>query len=280
MTEDRFEIHQSMIGMRHRCEWQLVYRYGETLNIGKEDIIEPPGISAHVGTGVHRSVDVNLQQKIDKGELLHGDTVTDIAAQEFESCYADGVILTDEQAANPTQTKAEALDYTVKAAATHHMKVAPALDPVAVEEQWKMTIKGTPFDLAGRIDIREPTTVRDTKTSGMYPIKEALAGSFQLHLYALAVKKLHGEYPQTAHIDTLVKGRGKVLAVSYIPREALVTDHWGDLAMDRVNSFCARIKELQAGSEPQPADMAHPFVCTKAFCGYWRRCKHFSGRAK
>lgn len=131
----RQQIHTSFMDVLSRCEMQAMYIY--LLGIRR-----PPRAFLHVGTGVHRSVEEDLRNKITTGELLKRADAIEIAGATFSSCAdKDPIELEpDEKAEQKSvlQVLGEAKDKTVALAGLHYDKAAPELKPKLVEHSFSI----------------------------------------------------------------------------------------------------------------------------------------------
>jgi len=133
----REQIHTSFMDVLSRCEMQAMYIY--LLGIKR-----PPRAFLHVGTGVHKSVEVDLQNKISTGELLKRADAIEIAGTTFDLCADKEPIdlEPDEKAENKSvkQVLGESKDKTVALAGLHYDKAAPDLRPKLVEHSFSINM--------------------------------------------------------------------------------------------------------------------------------------------
>lgn len=253
----RLRLSYSALGMLRRCGEQFRYRYVE----GSK---RPPGIAARVGTGTHKGVEADLTEKIATGELLPDDAVAEAARDGFDAAWAEGIHLTPEERERDLATlKGAGIDQAVELALLHHTELAPKIQPAAVEEWWHVETDG-PFDLSGVIDVREVDgRVRDTKTSGKTPAKNAAHISQQLTMYAMA-RHVHGEaLPVPVALDTLVKLKTPKPDVQLSTRTA------DDLARhERRIQVAFDVVEAGAYLPADPDD----WVCSERWCGWFSQC--------
>jgi hypothetical protein len=133
----RQQIHTSFMDVLSRCEMQAMYIY--LLGIRR-----PPRAFLHVGTGVHRSVELDLQSKIDTGELLKRNDAVEIAGAAFDQSAAKDPIELgpDEKEENKSviQVMGESKDKTVALAGLHYDEAAPKLTPKLVEHSFSINM--------------------------------------------------------------------------------------------------------------------------------------------
>lgn len=254
-------LSHSALEMLSKCGEAFRRRY-----IEREKI--PPGVALLVGRSVDESVNGNLTSKMAEGELLPLERVRQIArdtlVQEWEH---QGIALDDDQKAQgEARTKGEAIDKSVGLAELHASKVAPALEPTAVQAKFELEVEGFPVTLSGVVDVVEgPKSLRDTKTAGKSPSEDAADLSQQLTMYALAGKVLKGEIPARLHLDFLIDT--KVPKVVHL--ETTRTDDDFQPLLDRVESA---VKVIEAGAF-SPANPSIAWWCSAKWCGYHSTCR-------
>ncbi|MDR0843044.1 MAG: PD-(D/E)XK nuclease family protein [Acidobacteriota bacterium] len=255
------QLHASALGTL--CMEQFRRRYIE------REVI-PPGIALLVGTGAHKSVDANMQSKIETGELLPDEAVKEAARDGFSTAWdeAGEVLLTpEEKFQGKDAVKGAAIDKSVRLAELHHREKAPHIAPIHAERPWSLSIPGYPMELVGRIDIQEAHTVRDTKTSGKTPTADMAERSLQLKAYALAVRTLDGAAPTKVALDYLVDLKSP---------KAVTIEHAPDGEDFRV--VLARMEVIALAMESgvfMPVEPGH-WCCGSEgkWCGYWSTCRY------
>lgn len=246
----------SQLGTWTKCQLQWFYRY-------IEDLKRPPPVSAYLGSAVDASVTANMQAKIDTGALLESmDAAKQVAVDSAKAKWKeeppriadDDVIRTD----------GECADQAAYLSAIHYQRVAPDIEPKAVQLEVNGSPDGYDFDLRGFVDIVEDGRIRDTKTTGRKPADDiANRGSYadQLTIYDLLMGGGH-----QVQLDYLVNTKKPYQHIAVgAPREA--ADH------DRVLDKLARMdRAIAAGIfHPAPADS---WQCSRKWCGYFDICPH------
>jgi len=131
----RQQYHQSFMDVLWRCELQAMYIY-------KLGIKRPPRAFLHIGTGVHKSVELNLGNKIQTGELLKRDDAVELAGTTFDDCVsAKPIELEPAEKAEMKgveQVLGEAKDKTVNLAGLHYDQAAPNINPKFVEHSFSI----------------------------------------------------------------------------------------------------------------------------------------------
>ena len=260
---DKPQLHASALGMHCMEAFRRRYIEGEII---------PPGIAAIVGTGTHRSIEINLSNKIETGELLPLDAVQDAARDGLIGAWeSQEIMLQPEEAAQGViVVRGQAIDKAVRLARLHHSEKAPNINPVAVERSWSLNIPGKTFELVGTMDVQEPDRIRDTKTSGKTPAADAAVRSVQLKTYALAIWVIDKAMPEKVVLDYLVDNK-KPSAVS-LEHEPNADDL--DVVMARIDVID---RAMQAGIY-MPVEPTH-WKCSPKFCGYHSACR-FSTKPK
>ncbi len=251
------ELHITRLETLWRCGEQYNRRYI------KNEII-PPGIALVVGSSTHKSIEANLQNKIDKGELLSIDDCKDIANDTAKNLIKQGIKLSDEEMqAGLIATKTGAINMSISLAGLHRTDLAPSLNPISVEKSFKLKLKDTDYTINGRMDIEELHSIRDTKTAGKSD-ENAASKSLQLTMYDMAMKA-QGKEITKLFIDQLVKTKVPKICTSETTRDE--KDH--EALLHRITSAIAQIN---AGIFPPCS--ADSWICSKRFCGYHDTCRY------
>lgn len=240
----------TQLNMLTRCGEQYRRRY----LLGQR---RPPGVSQVIGKGTHAAGEKDLRSKLEWGELLEAEEVSDVAADATRRMWQEDEPVAEE--GDPDQ--GGAVDEAVKLAGLYHAKVAPAVTPVAVERAFILELPDFGYDLMGVVDVEEPTKIRDTKTSAKAPSGNPAERDLQGELYTLEAR-VRGK--ETSFVmDHLIRGR----TPRYIASEARYTDADHRSFLLRVEAAAAMV---QAGAFP-PAD-PKSWACSPRWCGYWDSC--------
>ena len=246
--------------MLSKCGEQYRRRYIEGERI-------PPGVALIVGRGVDKSVEKNLQHKIDSQELLTLEEVKDAARDTVTHDWHGDVALSEEERAEGIKTvKAKAIDKAVRLAGLHAEETAPHLSPTAVNRSWRVELNGYPMDLTGVIDVQESNSVRDTKTSGRTPNEACAHESDQLTAYALARRIIDKQLPEFVALDYLID-KGKPEAKTFV---SVRTEDDLRVFYRRVQKA---IKVIETGVF-MPARQTD-WWCSQRWCGYATTCPYF-----
>jgi RecB family exonuclease len=256
----------SRLEMLSKCGMQYYFRYIE----GR---VVPPGVAMVVGTATHKSVERNLGNKIQTGQLLPQDAVVEAGIDAIKNHWEGEppALDDDEKEIGEKAVKGRAIDTVATLAKLHHQEFAPKIQPTHVERYFRLELKGFPFDLDGFMDIQEATTVRDTKTSAKSPSGDEADYSVQLSAYALAVKTVDGKLPTSVHLDYLVKTKEpKAVPVSSTRDE------------EQLRSLLLRVERAATVVEKGAFYPTSPdnWVCSKKWCGYWDSVCPFGRRSR
>ncbi len=234
-------------------------------------IFIPPAVALISGGGVAQSSEKDLQNKIDKGELLPDEAVKELARDAVVHRWKEeGVRLVGEEqeSKGEERVKAETIDLTVNMATVHHKKLAPAIDPFAVEVWWEVELGSTGWTVRGRKDVVEKDyTIRDLKTTNKKPNKNSEHSNAQMTMYSMAHWAKTRIHPPLV-MDYIVKGSDTPIT---LPTSRTETDYQRLLAR-----LQASIRGIEAGifipTNPEN------WWCTHRFCGYSQMCPCWSGR--
>jgi len=286
------KYHQSQLSTFLLCGQQYYYRY-------VKGIKAPPGIAAHVGTGVHRGIEANMKVKLEHGhdKRIALEAVQEIAATAVKARIdRQGVMLSkEERERSENVIIGEAVDRAVALATIHWKVLAPFIRPRRVEWPWVVSLPQRPYKLAGTIDLQDQNgCLRDTKTTSRSPEKDRAHKSDQLTIYAMVLNAFDGEIPSIQQ-DYLVATKTwskKWPAIKDADRKALkkaskkkgspikvVTQETRRDSEDfrgALNRVDAMHKAVKKGVFP-PAPSDH-WVCSEKWCGYADRCPYFRGR--
>jgi hypothetical protein len=109
---------------------------------------EAKSVALHWGSAHHRAIERNYEQKISSHE--------DLPADEVEDAFRDAFVTDDLDSLrwDEGEKPAETLDAGIALIRLYHERVAPRVQPLAVEEPFSFRVPGLPVDVIGRIDVR------------------------------------------------------------------------------------------------------------------------------
>lgn len=220
-------------------------------------------VGASVGIGVHKTAAFSLIQKMEAGDLGSEDDAIAAGIAALNEQVADGVIWDQ-----TTSNKNDAQQQLVRMGKTYRAKLAPQIDPVAVEERLKARVSERMI-ISGQKDVlaREPNALRDLKTGKMQRGNATQYGAYSLIQRSNgkgAVKKLIEDFiarsslrrPQPEPIQT----EYDVAAAENEAREILVDIERG------LDEFQRRLHD--GGRPPEGAFRANPqsMLCSSKYC--------------
>lgn len=263
--EDEPYLSASQLSMYTRCAKQYEFRY-------IKGIKRPPSLSMILGTGVHKSAEVNYAHKLKTKKAVK----LSVAMDAYDTTFAEKK---GEAERVSRVVEGQEKDRGYKMAEAHYREIAPGLQPVEKPElEFTVAIPGLRRKLYGFIDlIASPIVsvgnlikkvspkryVRDTKTSGRKFDRMSVEISSQLTAYAYAHKILFGKLPDGVGLDITIAKKGS----EQVDVQTETTTRTPD-ELARFASTAAQIeKGIQAGVFP-PVDDAK--VC--GWCGYKDLC--------
>jgi hypothetical protein len=252
-------IRQSQMNTLLRCPAQFEFRYIKGLYI-------PPGIAAHRGTAIHRPAQANSLHKLDCGEDLPLDYLTDMAADSFKySVEEKGVFVPKSQVSGARNLLGEAKDQAVRLTRLFRQEVAPTFWPKLVEERMIVDL-GVGAPIEGTLDlVTMKEQVWDYKSAAKSYNPDQAHKSLQLTFYAVLYKLKYGRWPEELTLVVLVDTKTpKVQPLPTRRNEA----HLPAFA-DRLK---LALKQVNLGLFP-PCDPTN-WWCSEAWCGYWHICKY------
>ncbi|MEA3225365.1 MAG: PD-(D/E)XK nuclease family protein [Planctomycetota bacterium] len=262
--EKRPHLSPSQLDMISKCGQQYYFRYIKGL-------IRPPGVALLVGGATHTSVETDLTEKMESGNLLEDDAVKDIAADALKIRWADEPpgLDADEKARGPEKVKGIAIDLTVALSLCHHKELAPEIEPVALERGLRYTYAGMDYDMLGFLDIQEKNRIRDTKTRGQSPQQVVADRSTALTFYCMAAEAEDKARVEELTIDALVKTKKPKVVVLKTTRDE--SDY------DQFLARWARAEQIIKAGVFAPCATDN-WACTPKWCGYYDICPF--GKAK
>jgi hypothetical protein len=170
---------------------------------------------------------------------------------------------------NPASACDVAVDKAVRLTKAHSLSLAPALKPRAVQRPWAMEIPGFSFDIVGTRDLDETDgTVRDLKTSGKSPAKDAAWTSDQGTLYAMSTWVVDQQPPPVPFVlDTIVDAKRGTKIVTLESSRSI--EDFAVMASRIANAE----KVIQSGSFT-PARQTD-WWCSLKWCSYAPICPYF-----
>ena len=254
MKPDHLSI--SQMRMLDRCGQQWSYRYGEGLKL-------PPGLAMVRGRAVDHSVTTNMEQKIETAADLPVEQVVQDAVDTFEEEAQTGICVADGGYTDLGWGKGRELakEETIDLAKLHAQKVAPIIQPTAVQKRLERPFAyGVSF--VGIVDVIEEGTLRDTKTTARKPTDDSADKSDQLTGYDWLYRKTYDTPPKKLTLDQLVRRASGSMDV-YIQESRTRT-------LEELNAFEARARRALQAIKAEiflPA-AEDAWCCNAKWCGY------------
>jgi len=186
---DDLVLSASSVATFLRCGQQWFYAYVENRK-------SPPSVKQALGLASHGAVEYNMRQKITSKVDAPLDEVLDAFSDSWNGMAPD--IEIDEDDPAPWKVK----DNGIKIVRKHHTEVAPAIQPLYVEEPVRFDINSIPY--SGTIDlVDQKRRVRDLKTTGRTPSK-GKSHLLQMTGYALGFRQATGETEAEVMLDYFI----------------------------------------------------------------------------
>jgi hypothetical protein len=174
--------------MRCAKQWEYAYVY---------ELKRPPSIRQVLGIAAHSAAELNYAQKIQSGENLPLDDVTDAFVTAFDAAAPDAE-------ADREESAGEAKDSGVKAVTVYHEKVAPEVQPVWVEHEGVIDVDGIPYGYT--IDlVDQHDRVRDLKNVKRKPTERGTTYLLSMVGYALGFRAEMGHKESEVVLDHIVR---------------------------------------------------------------------------
>lgn len=255
-------IHQSSLGAALRCGEQFRRRYV----MGH---IIPPGIAAGRGTGVHAASKANLRQKIQTRVDLSLSDIKDATRDGYVHAFESGVYLAKEDRAAKDRLLNEGLEDALRCATVYRNEVAPKLQPIAVEEKFKIDV-GLPLLLAGMMDYQDLPIVGDLKTTSKKWAEGQIKQEIQPIFYSFVHEHEKGIRPKFIyHILIARRGKKGPTSEELQEQEIIPTDNAYKSLFAKLRLFCEMIKK----GVFMPANPSS-WWCTPKWCGYYYTCPY------
>jgi hypothetical protein len=134
-TNLRQQLHQTGIEMLSRCQVQFEFRY-------LKGIRRPPNAFLICGSATHKAVDVDLNHKIETGDLEQESTLLDVARDAVENHpEKDNIELEeDEQGQSKEQVISGTKDKAVRLVKAHHGEIAPNIQPAQTARRFSINL--------------------------------------------------------------------------------------------------------------------------------------------
>jgi len=255
----------SQVKLFRKCPEQ--YRQSYVLGIKT-----PPGKALLWGRADHTAQETNYVQKIESHKDLTDDEVCD-AFRDAVSSHVDeegGMEEIDWGGQDAVKGFTEIVDDGTRLVSLYHKMIAPAIQPVAVEEGIETKLQGIPVPVSMRLDVRIEEAIIDAKTTSSSKQKVSMENLLQGRIYSAALDlptffhlKVKPSQPggqiNVLHSD---KKTGKPFMVSANPKVMASTL----TAVRRTLAEIAWCFKTYGPDNPWPDGLAHEWAC--GYCGY------------
>ncbi len=211
------------------------------------------------GLAFHKTVQINFKQKYTSHRDLATSYLKEYFAEDFDQTE------TDFQTADPGQTKDEGISALVE----YQKVVAPEVQPVEVEESFKMDFKNSSLIFTGRIDLVDTNKILwETKTTSRglkVPRADHLT---QVYFYFMAYRQKKAIPDLKARFAYNVCGQKEPRVISF---DVSVTESEEKLALRTLATVADGIQKgvffHNRGDN----------FCSRRYCAYWRECEEENG---
>ena len=234
-----------------------------------EGEIIPPGLAAHIGTGVHKAAEVNHRAKIKTGQDEPLSVIQDAARDGYVwAVKTNGAYFSPEDKPSARVQAEAGVDETVSLAGLYHAQIAPEIKPALVEKTVEVWVPKLDLPISGTIDVLdEAGTLIDLKTASKAWPADRAHHSPQATIYYKLVEAGTGKPPEEIRFEVLIKGNKS-------RRQTLFTDRNEEDFNALVSRLAIVYQMILAGIFP-PAKAGH-WICSPKYCGYWWTCKYIS----
>jgi hypothetical protein len=249
-----------------RCPAQWAYVRLEGLKI-------PPGIAAHVGSGLHVAAETNMRQKIVTGLDLPADDLADAAVTGYRArVEKEGVFFSVDERPAASRLLEAGIDRAAAFGRTF-AEVAPGYRPAAVEQRITYQDPGLPIPWMGVLDMRSADNrLVDWKTAGRRWPSGREARETQATVYWRLFCAETGAPPEEIAFEVFVGGKG---GVDHDRRPTTRGEEdWEAL------QHGARTMVRMVGAGIFPPAVSGSWWCSPKWCGLWWICKHIPERLR
>ncbi len=258
-------ISPSSVDTFFRCgeQWRRRYVEGDKC---------PPGIAAHIGSGVHGAAEHNHKRKIETREDEPLDVLQDKARDSFLHRFEEGVHIAPDECKGQDQLKSEGIDSAVRLTEVYRAKAAPQIWPVLVEQFVYLDVPSLPVPILGILDLAtEDGAVLDLKTASRKWNQGQADSNTAMSVYPMLYQHLTGEYPTRLGFEVFVNNKAPTHQQLSVYKD-----------QEDFNLFVKRasivIEMVELGVFP-PAQ-AGSYLCSPRWCGFWWECPHIPQRLK
>jgi hypothetical protein len=238
-----------------------------------EGEIIPPGLAAHIGTGVHKAAEVNHRAKMATGQDEPLDVVQDAARDGYVAAVKDkGAYFAPEDMPSARVQAEAGVDEVVGLAGLYHTQIAPEIKPALVEKTVELWVPSLDLPITGTIDVLDQAgTLIDLKTASKAWPADRAHHSPQATIYHKLVETETGRPPDEIRFEVMIKGAKP-------RRQTLSTDRTEADFQALVGRLAVIHRMILAGIFP-PAQ-AGSWICGPRYCGYFWTCPYIPAHRK
>ena len=193
--EDIIYLRPSGINTYRECSAKYYFQNVERVQV-------PNKLALAFGTSVHKTLQVNYEQKINTRKDISIEEAKDVFSSAADEEFAS-VDPSDFEDEKPGQLKDAGLELIEK----YQKEVAYRIQPAAVEQKIQVKFKGYDYGLTGTIDlVDEDNIIVDHKTTGKAVTE--IPDTYRLQIggaYPLLFRSLKGFPPVAARADFLCR---------------------------------------------------------------------------
>jgi len=252
--------------------WRLRY---------SENIREPSTPDCVRGTAVHQVAASSMVGKR-AGNPMMLEEVEQLASDAAKAVFSNqSVMFTPDDAARGLETvKGEVADAAVALSRLYHIRVAPGIEPVAIEQKISLNIPGLP-EIISVLDLTDSKDrVRDLKTKSRAPNAEEANKSIQLSQYHLSFEALNGRPPSDLMLDHVIYHKP---SKKHPDGEAVYVDMHTTRSPEQLQAYLDRVSVVNESMEKGIAVPASPtnWKCDPKWCGYYGDlCRYTRGMSR
>ena len=274
---DRDELHQSDLSCLQMCAEQ--YRRRRNGDRGYRSCPLVCGGALHVGRAV------NLTQKVQTGEDLPLEAVTEATRDNVVQQFNESPVQFDEELKGLKKSVAigQIIDRSVEFVKADFFAFQVSMKPVAVEHSIGVHLPKYPFDIGMKLDEIDPgDVIRDAKSSSKKPDPDVAEKSQQFAVYSLGYQAEFGRLPSRLQYDYSVRRKNKTVeTVDTFSFWTTPNEAWQQAVLNRL---AVAYEAIQKGIFV-PCDASH-WLCSSRWCEFYdgydevKPCRYANGKTR
>ena len=252
----------SQINTYLTCPLQHFWRYKEHLKIR-------PKSALTLSKSIHFGIEGNYRQKVESHVNLSLPKVLGIFSADFDTRKHETLWEKDEKSG-------KIKDEGVGLLSVYHKTVTPKVQPLHVEDKFKVIFENFNVPLIGYLDlIAEPGIIVDHKTSGKAPsvMETETKNSLQLTAYALGYRTKFEKLEKGIRVDVMFRTKPSKAAKPKPPKEPKVLPFPTTRTEQDINRFLKQMAYVAKAIEEEIYYPRQPgWQCTSEWCGYYEIC--------